>query len=246
MNRFFVSPDCLQDGKVTFPAGTEHQLRRVLRLQPGQQVIVLDNQGSEFKVELYAGVGDTLGGKILSSRRAAGEPHTRLTLYLCLSQREKFEWMLQKCTEVGAVGFVPVISSRSLVQNAKSVEKKYSRWQKIIQEAAEQSGRGRIPTLGAVLPFAKAVQAAAASGLSLIPWEGETAHSLKGALKDMPEGGQSIAALIGPEGGFSAEEVAAAQAAEIQPITLGARILRMETAAVVTAALVLHERGEMA
>jgi 16S rRNA (uracil1498-N3)-methyltransferase len=246
MHRFFVSADCLQGGRVAFPAETEHQLRRVLRLLPGQQVIVLDNRGSEFEVELDADAGGLLGGRVLASRQAAGEPLTRLTLYLCLSQREKFEWMLQKCTEVGAAGFVPVISSRSLVQEAQGVEKKLPRWQKIIQEAAEQSGRGCIPALEAVQSFMQAVQTAAGSALALIPWEGEAAHSLSAALTDLPPGGQQVAALIGPEGGFSVEEIDAARAAGIQPVTLGRRILRMETAAVVTAALVLHERGEMA
>lgn len=245
MHRFFLTPDCLAEGVVTFPAQTEHQLRRVLRLQPGQQVIVLDDQGGEFEVELRANGAGLLEGKVVAGREAANEPETRLTLYLCLSQREKFEWMLQKCTEVGAAGFVPVVSSRSLVQDSRGVEKKWGRWQKIIQEAAEQSGRGRIPALGGVVNFAQAVQAAAGANAALIPWEGEAAHSLSKALAGLPAGPQQIAALIGPEGGFSAGEVAAAQAAGIQPVTLGRRVLRMETAAVVTAALVLHLRGEM-
>jgi 16S rRNA (uracil1498-N3)-methyltransferase len=245
MHRFFVPPECLRDGRVVFPTEPEHQLRRVLRLQPGQQVIVLDNRGSEYEVGLDADAGGVLGGQVLSSRPAAGEPQTRLTLYLCLSQREKFEWMLQKCTEVGAAGFVPVISSRSLVQDARGVEKKLPRWKKIIQEAAEQSGRGCIPELAAVQSFARALQASGGSDLALIPWEGETAHSLTSALEGLGRNGQRIAALIGPEGGFSEEEVSAAQVAGFRPVTLGRRILRMETAAVVTAALVLHDLGEM-
>ena len=244
-HRFFVSPDCLKNGVVTFPSETEHQMRRVLRLKAGQQVIVLDNQGNEFEVLLRADSAGTLGGEVMASRRAEGEPQVRLTLYLCLSQREKFEWMLQKCTEVGAAAFVPVISSRSLVQDAKAVDKKYPRWQKIIQEAAEQCERGRIPSLGAVMPFAKAVQAAAAANAAIIPWTGEHAHSLREALAGLPESGGTIAAMIGPEGGFSDEEAAAAQAAGVQPVTLGKRILRMETAAVVTAAVVMQVMGEM-
>ena len=245
MHRFFIFPDCIQANLVSFPSGTEHQIRRVLRLEDGQKVIVLDNHGNEFEVVLRADADGKFSGEVLVSRRAEVEPQIHLALYLCLSQREKFEWMLQKCTEVGAAAFVPVISSRSLVQKAGAVEKKYPRWQKIIQEAAEQSGRGRIPTLEAVLPFSKAVQAAASNDVALIPWTGETANSLKQALAFMPDTGKRIAALIGPEGGFSDEEAAAAQAAGVQPVTLGKRILRMETAAVVTAAVVMQLMGEM-
>ena len=244
-HRFFVSPDCLKNGVVTFPSETEHQLRRVLRLQAGQQVIVLDNLGNEFEVVLRADAASVLRGEVLASRRAEGEPQVRLILYLCLSQREKFEWMLQKCTEVGAAGFVPVISSRSLVQDAKAVEKKALRWQKIIQEAAEQCERGRIPPLEAAMPFAKAVQAATSADVAIIPWTGETAYSLRRALEDLPAEGGTIAAMIGPEGGFSDEEAAAARDAGVQPVTLGKRILRMETAAVVTAAVVMQVFGEM-
>ena len=244
-HRFFVSPDCLKNGVVTFPSETEHQLRRVLRLQAGHQVIVLDNLGNEFEVMLQADASGRLSGEVLASCLAEGEPRVRLTMYLCLSQREKFEWMLQKCTEVGAAGFVPVISSRSLVQDAKAVEKKAPRWQKIIQEAAEQCERGRIPTLEAAMPFAQAVQAATRADIAIIPWTGETTHSLEQTLADVPAGGGTIAALIGPEGGFSDEEAAAARDAGIQPVTLGKRILRMETAAVVTAAVVMQVMGEM-
>ena len=245
MHRFFLSPECLKNGVVAFPSGTEHQLRRVLRLQAGQQVIVLDNLGSEFEVVLRSDAAGVLSGEVLASRRAEGEPQARLTLYLCLSQREKFEWMLQKCTQVGAAAFVPVISRRSLVQDARAVEKKFPRWQKILQEAAEQCERGCIPTLGAVMPFTKAVAAATASDVALIPWTGEHAYSLKRALTGVPAEGGTVAALIGPEGGFSDEEAAAAREAGVQPVTLGKRILRMETAAVVTTAVVMQLMGEM-
>lgn len=245
MHRFFISPDCIQAKIVDFPSEVEHQIRRVLRLQDGQGVIVLDNLGNEFEVVLRADEMGKFGGEVVFSRKAEGEPNTNLTLYLCLSQREKFEWMLQKCTEVGAAAFVPFISSRSLVQKTAAVEKKYTRWQKIIQEAAEQSGRGRIPKLEAVQPFDKAVQAAAKNDAALLPWVGETACSLQEALADLSAGGMTIAAMIGPEGGFSDEEAATAQAAGVQPVTLGRRVLRMETAAVVTAALVMQVMGEM-
>ena len=161
-------------------------------------------------------------------------------MLLSLTQREKFEWMLQKCTEIGASAFQPVITSRSLVPNSKEAETKYERWRMIIREAAEQSGRGRLPDLLPAATLTEAAENTARSyGLCLIPWEGEKKTSLKDAL--VGNAPDSVAVLIGPEGGFSEEEVQQAINAGFKPVTLGKRVLRMETAAMVTAALVFHE-----
>ena len=244
MNRFFLPPSSIQAGRVHFSESVSRQIMQVLRLKPDARVVVLDGTGKEYLVRLIdLSVHETLG-EIESESLSAGEPKTQLTLYLCLTQREKFEWMLQKCTEVGASCFVPVISSRSLVQDAKEVINKYERWQRILQEAAEQSHRGKVPTLEPPLPFEQALKAAARiNSCKLIPWEEEKSLSLKEALQTHPA--DEVCLLIGPEGGFSKEEVAQAQSAGFLSVTLGKRILRMETAAVVASALVLYERGDM-
>ncbi len=256
MHRFFLPAGCIVDGEVHFPAEITHQLIHVLRLQASQRLVVLDNEGSEFEVELRQLAPRQAIGKIVSTQPAGGEPQVRLALYLCLTQREKFEWMLQKCTEVGAAEFTPVISSRSLVQDAGEVGKKLPRWRKIVQEAAEQSQRGRIPQINPPLTFAAACEKAVTdSSLALIPWEGEYHSSNRRSLREMlaefvPPGAKvldepGIAILIGPEGGFSDEEVALAKTRGLLPVSLGLRILRVETAAVVAAALVLYELGDM-
>ena len=244
MNRFFLPPSSIQAGRVHFSESVSRQIMQVLRLKPDARVIVLDGAGKEYLVRLTDLSAQETLGEVESESLSTGEPKTQLTLYLCLTQREKFEWMLQKCTEVGASCFVPVISSRSLVQDAKEVINKYERWQRILQEAAEQSHRGKMPTLEAPLQFEQALKAAARiNSCKLIPWEEEKSLSLKEALQTHPAG--EVCLLIGPEGGFSKEEVAQAQSAGFLSVTLGKRILRMETAAVVASALVLYERGDM-
>ncbi len=242
MHRFFLPPTSFQPGSVSFPPDLAHQITSVLRLSPGQTVIVLDGQGREYEIELTQVDRSQTAGRILSDRPAAGEPPIRLTLYLALSRREKFEWMLQKCTEVGASAFVPVITSRTLVQDSRDAAKKLERWQRILREAAEQSRRGRIPDLHPPLRFDAAL-AGAHHDLKLIPFEGEHTVSLRQALGPLPlvQGESSAAVFIGPEGGFSDEEILAARQSGFQPITLGRRILRMETAAVVAAALLIYE-----
>lgn len=155
--------------------------------------------------------------------------------------------MLQKGTEVGVSAFVPVITQRSLVRNAKSAANKRERWERIITEAAEQSGRGRLPRLHEPLLFAEALARAASSDCTLIPWEKATAGTLRAALRKLPDDLRQpiIALFIGPEGGYSEEEIDQATTAGAIPVTLGRRILRTETAAVVAAAVVLYELGDM-
>lgn len=234
MHRFFLPLNAFQGEAVLFPPETARQIQRVLRLHAGDSVICLDNQRWEYRVELSPGESS---GRILEKNLASGEPAVRLHMLLCLSQREKFEGMLQKCTEVGAAEFTPVLSSRSLVQDAHSLQNKYPRWEKILQEAAEQSGRGNIPHLNRSVGYEASLKnTAAGGGLCLLAWEGEVAQRLTDALSRQARNA-AVAVLIGPEGGLSEAEVELAAGAGWKPVSLGRRILRMETAAVVAAAL---------
>ena len=229
---------------VAFPREVARQINLVLRLKPGAEVIAMDGTGMEYRVRLTEVTSDTCSGEIVAQAASQTEPFTKLTLLLCLTQREKFEWILQKCTEIGVSAFVPVISSRSLVQSVKEVEGKLERWQRILSEAAEQSHRGIVPELRPVLRFDEAIKLPELSeSCRLIPWEEEKGVGLRAALLEKPSNGVSL--LIGPEGGFSEAEVVNAKSAGFTPVTLGPRILRMETAAMAAAALVLYERGDM-
>ncbi len=246
MHRFFVPPSNIEKAAVYFPMEISRQIATVLHLRAGQQVIVLDDAGTEYEVMLEIVAPRTTQGRILGARAAEGEPHTHLTLYLGLTQREKFEWMLQKCTEIGAGGFVPVITSRSLVQSSEESRSKLDRWRRILQEAAEQSGRGRIPTLTAPLRLKEALDHFQSHSIpGLIAWEGEKAMGITSALAAIRQTGSGelshLALFIGPEGGFAEEEITQARAGGLVPFTLGKRILRMETAAIAAAAILLHE-----
>lgn len=222
-------------------------MRRVLRMTTGQQVIVLDGTGTAYDVTLQQVTADRVVGQITRQATAQGEPRTYLTLYQSLLKRDKFEWVLQKGTEIGVSRFVPVITRRTLVRDVTSVTPdKEERWRRIILEAAEQSGRGRLPELAEPQQFPAAVSEAAASNqIALIAWEKSTGKDIASALRDLSP--LTHAGLfIGPEGGYDPEEITLAQAEGLVPVTLGSRILRTETAALVGPALVLHELGDMA
>ncbi|MBI9049410.1 MAG: 16S rRNA (uracil(1498)-N(3))-methyltransferase [Anaerolineaceae bacterium] len=245
MHHFFVAPENINASQVHFPMDLSHQIKRVLRLRDGDLVNVLDDQGNIFETQIKI-LESEVHGEILSRQRSKAEPAVSLSLYIGLTQREKFEWILQKGTEIGVSRFVPFISERSLVQKTAAVEKKSQRWQKIIQEAAEQSKRGKIPVLDEAHSFNQAVENAVDEcQICLIPWEETHQNSLKTALDGTAGGCSSIAVMIGPEGGFSSDEVHFATIKGFQAITLGKRILRMETAAVAAAAMILYHLGEM-
>lgn len=245
MHRFFVHPDQISGDSVRFRREQAHQLHHVLRLHPGGQVIVLDGRGQQYDVALQQVDAHAAGGRILRSTPAEGEPRTQLTLYQSLLKREKFEWVLQKGTEIGVVRFVPVITRRTLVRDLDAVTaEKRERWQRIIAEAAEQSGRGRLPALADPVPFAAALADAVATTQRAVIARGEaTSGKLATALAGLPEAAR-VGLFVGPEGGYDPAEVAEAQAAGIAAVSLGARILRTETAALVGPALILHVLGD--
>lgn len=241
MHRFFVTD--IDNNQVIFSAEQTRQIQAVLRMEPGQRVIALDNAGWEYEVELVALGRKRATAVIHHKRPSANEPNTHLTLYQSLMKRDKFEWVLQKGTEIGVSHFVPLVTQRSLIQKVDIKNSKSARWQKIITEAAEQCRRGRIPTLQTPVTLAQAL-AEHPSQPGLIAWEEAKDVTLREALA-VEKRPSAISLFIGPEGGFAAEEIESAQLAGLTPITLGKRILRAETAALVAAALILHELDEV-
>jgi 16S rRNA (uracil1498-N3)-methyltransferase len=240
MQRFFLPPGCFIDEQVVFPPEISHQISRVLRYATGDEVIALDNQGGEYHVRLEIVHPSRSEGRIIYHDEARGEPKTRITLWTCLTRREKFEWVLQKCTEAGVGAFFPLVSSRSLVQNLAEAEEKRPRWENIIREAAEQSGRGRIPDLLHATHLHNALsQPPTDDGLRLLLEEGVGIAPLRSVLRNFK--GTAFHLLSGPEGGFTDEEVRLAIAAGFKPASLGARTMRMETAALAAVLLVLYE-----
>lgn len=243
MHRFFLTETKFVVGEIVDLAPIARQLHSVLRLQTGAQIVLVDGLGNYFLVELQQIARDRTLGLVLQQQPVTSEPVVQLTLYQCSLKADKFEWILQKGTELGVVRFVPVISERSIVRPAEALLKKYERWQSILREAAEQCGRGRIPNLVPPVRWSDAIQQA--TGLRLLPWEERAGHSnsLQQCLSDHPQINQ-VNLLIGPEGGVTGDEVKLAERAGWQVVSLGPRILRAETAALAGITLILARYGE--
>ncbi|MGC8782042.1 MAG: RsmE family RNA methyltransferase [Anaerolineae bacterium] len=272
MQRFFISPSAFVRPIVTLIGEQAHQVRRVLRLRPGDRVVLLDGRGGACEAALIA--ADEAGARfqVLHRWEAEGEPAIHITLFQAMLKGERFGWALQKGTEIGVSAFVPLICERSVVDDLSAIEHKRERWQRIIQEAAEQSGRGRLPVLHPAQAFPQALglhlpsplrkeaggKANVSPGLPPLPeredkaamrlilWEGEREIRLRDALDRCNlAAGAHIQVFVGPEGGFSASEIALARDSGICPVSLGPRILRAETAGIVAAALILYAAHEM-
>ena len=244
--RFFVPPTSFRgDAVAVDDPDLARQIAVVLRLAAGDRVVLLDGLGTQYTVALTEIGKGRVRGQIEQQETAGGEPRLSLILYVGLLRAERFEWLLQKGTELGVVAFVPVLCERSVSDGAVGAAK-LARWQRIIREAAEQCRRGRVPQLELPIGFDQACTHATAHGPTLLLWEGQGAQSISSALQALPAVPPTILSLIsGPEGGLTEAERSQAHAHAIIPVTLGPRTLRAETAPLAAAAVALYEFGDM-
>jgi 16S rRNA (uracil1498-N3)-methyltransferase len=245
LHRFFIPPEWISERQVTLMGDVAHQIRRALRLKAGDRIIVLDNTGWEGEVTLSRVGHNVVMGRVVEERQSAGEPRTHISLYQAVTKARRFEWVLQKGTELGIVEFIPMACERSVVGHLEDADRKQERWQHIIREAAEQSWRGRLPVLQPTMLFPQAVQrAVGCGGLQLVPWQAEEMVSLKAALtRDRGRGNPPavVSLFVGPEGGLTTNEMQAAVQYGAQPVSLGPCILRAETAGLVAASAILYQ-----
>jgi 16S rRNA (uracil1498-N3)-methyltransferase len=246
MTRFFIPSDQIRDNTVILKGEDRHHLLNVLRQGLGAEITVLNGKGQEYLVKITEITSDAVRGQIVKQAERRTEPKINICLVQSLPKGDKFEFIIQKNTELGVNIFQPVISERSTIRLDKDqARKKAERWQKIIREAAEQSGRQIISELRPVQDWSHFLNEQRPPGLLLIPWEGEREHSLKQVLNDQETLPDHIAVLIGPEGGFAQSEVELAVKAGAIPVTLGPRILRTETAGLVVASALLYHFGDL-
>lgn len=240
MHRFFVGPKSISGDTVIIAGEAAHRIREVLRQKVSDVVTVLDNTGMEYRVQLEGIERDKITGRVTDKSLCGNEPDLEITIYQSLLKADRFELVLQKCTEIGVTRFVPVVCYRCIVD--KPSNSRFSRWQKIVMEAAEQSKRGTIPEISEPMDFRGACETV--GGYSLMPWEQEAQTGIQEALENIGDVKQ-IGVFIGPEGGFTFDEVGLAKSNGVIPVTLGKRILRAETAGLVTSAIILFALDEL-
>ena len=240
MVRFFVSAEDLEKEDVSL-TGENAQHAKVLRLKPGETVLLCDGEGREAVCKVASTDGWLL--RAMERRESQSEAAVKVSVYMALPKADKLEHVIQKATELGAYEIVTFPSARCVSRpDEKSLKKKLERWEKIAASAAEQSGRGRIPKVLVLGSFSEALTRAAQADKALMFYEHEEALTLKMALSSGSYG--TVSLLTGPEGGLEEAEVTQAREAGLQVCTLGRRILRCETAPLCALSAVMYDAGE--
>jgi 16S rRNA (uracil1498-N3)-methyltransferase len=235
MPRIFIDPRSIAGDRVHLGAGDAQYLTRVMRLGRGDTVELLDGTGEGLRCEIEEAHREGLTARVLD-RFLVPEPPIPITLYQALPKGDKLELIIQKATELGVARIVPVPATRSVVQlKGDRAETKVVRWQKIAQEAAEQCERGKVPVVDVPQPL-KDLQLADGT-LGLVLSERVVSPSLPQALPEQAP--LAIALFVGPEGGWTPEELATMRERGAIEVSLGNRILRTETAGLAALAMVM-------
>jgi len=217
-----------------------------LRKKIGDVVFLFDGKGNEYEAEIVKINESQIEFKIISTTQKDIEIATKINLYQSIPKFKKFDFIIEKATELGVSKIIPVISERtqySIPSESRNFSK-LSRWQKIALSASKQSGRSVITEISAIKNFKDALESLSIDSeksLSIIPWECEENTNLKNILRTMNQEIRTINLFIGPEGGFSSSEINIAQKCGVIPVSLGKRILRTETAPIFVISNILYE-----
>ena len=243
MPKYFTEPENIKDGFIEIFSDEAKHILNVMRMEIGDKLTICDGQSNDYLCRICETGKNCLKAKIEETTRSESEPKTKITLYQGLPKSDKMELIIQKCVEIGVCRIVPVITERAVVKIEKGAkeDKKTERWQKIAESAAKQSGRGIIPAVERPMKFKDAIEEAVKNGEAIIPYENEKDRGLKEFVKNSKA--ENIGIFIGPEGGFDTKEIEFAVENGVMSVTLGKRILRTETAGIVTSAIVLYELG---
>ena len=242
MYHFYVEPEAVSADTVRITGGDVNHIKNVLRMHPGEEIMILDGSGMEYHCEIDK-ISDEVLARILDAKKTEAELSVRLLLFQGLPKKDKMELIIQKAVELGVSEIIPVLTKRTVVklEDKKKEQKKLERWQAIAEAAAKQSGRGIIPKVREAVKFTEAVKQARELDEALIPYElAEGMDEARERVRNL-HGKKTVGIFIGPEGGFEEEEIQIAAKAGIHPITLGKRILRTETAGLCILSVIMFE-----
>lgn len=248
MFQFFVKPDQidLTEKKVHITGSDVNHIVNVLRMKPGEEFAVSNGEdGKEYRCGLLSYTEEEVLAELFFIKEEGVELPARVHLFQALPKADKMELIIQKMVELGVYEIIPVSTSRCVVKlDEKKSAQKIARWNAISEAAAKQSKRKVIPEVTSVMSFKQAMEKTASMEVRLIPYEMAEGMEHTRSLIEGVKPGQEVAVWIGPEGGFSPEEIAYAKEKGVEPITLGKRILRTETAGFTVMAFLMYHLEE--
>lgn len=230
-----MPPELIGKTEVAFPPEQTRHVATVLRLRPGDRVVVFDGAGTEYVVELRAVMPNHVGARILETHTGA-RPLLHLALLQGVPKGTKMDEVVRMGTELGVAEFIPFLSARTVAEGRGRT----SRWRRIAAESAAQCRRSDVPAVHAPVPLDQALERVAGYDLVLLLWEGEQTRSMAHILAAAANP-RRVAVVIGPEGGLADVEVERAVTRGAVPVTVGPLILRTETAGVAALAMVVYE-----
>ncbi|RBP45490.1 16S rRNA (uracil(1498)-N(3))-methyltransferase [Garciella nitratireducens] len=249
MHRFFVNPRQVDEkNKIIEILGDDvKHISKVLRLKEGQEVEICDGKRMEYYVVITKIKKDKIYTSIKEMHLSHREPNIQVILYQGLPKSTKMDLIIQKCTELGIYSIIPIQTDRTVIkiENSKLEKKKIERWQRICYEAAKQSKRGKVPHITEIKEWKEIWEHMEENDLNIIAYENEKSKGLKQLLKEIKKPIKKIGILIGPEGGFTDQEIQEAQNKGIISISLGPRILRTETAGFATVTMLMYALGDL-
>jgi 16S rRNA (uracil1498-N3)-methyltransferase len=245
MRRFFVRPEDVGAHELRLQGDEVAHLARVLRSGPGVQIVAFDGLGHEYVATVERLEADGAICQIMCHRDVRPTQTVSITVGQGLPKVDKFEWVIQKTTELGVAAIVPLTTARAVPQlSAAHRAAKLARWEKLAREACKQCGRSTVPRLHSLTSLHTFFTTFQRSDLKLVLWEGEKTRRLRSVLTTSAPVA-SAAIIIGPEGGLTPQEVAEGESYGFFAVRLGERILRTETASVVAVALLQHYFGDL-
>lgn len=246
MYQFFVEPSQITDKIIIIEGSDVNHIKNVLRMRPGEEIAVSNGQdGKEYRCGIVSLEEDKVICELRFVKEDGLELSSRVHLFQGLPKADKMELIIQKAVELGVYEIIPVETKRAVVKlDAKKAKQKTERWQAIAEAAAKQSKRRIVPQVQEPITFGQALKQAEGMEVKLIPYElAEGMERTKEIISNLPKNAD-IAIFIGPEGGFEEVEVVKAKESGVEPITLGKRILRTETAGFTVMAWIMYQLEE--
>ena len=245
MHRFFVSKEFIDKDKINISGDDVNHILKVLRLKNGEKIIVCDRVKTEYLCSILSIDKKSIICNIIESKSNISEPPIIVDLFQGIPKSTKMDLIVQKCTELGINSIIPVDTQRTIIKTGydKDSSNKLVRYQRIAEEAAKQSSRGHIPDIFEPISFERALKKMVDYDMVVMPYENELHTGLKQTLKGK-NNINKIAIIIGPEGGFTEQEVAMARDNGAATVTLGPRILRTETAGFMCLSIIMYELGD--
>jgi 16S rRNA (uracil1498-N3)-methyltransferase len=245
LKRFYLAEKVQTQSEVVISGSDARHMVKVLRLKPGDKVVVFDGSGFDYEAEIISTSSETVGASIKKKCPSKPESRARITVAQAMLKGKKMDTLIRQATELGIAKWIPFNAERSIPKlNQKRRSDRLERWQTIVKESLKQSRRGELTKISPITSFKEMLTLGQPNQVKVVFWENAT-EPLEKLIQEYPENSRTICIVLGPEGGFTKKEIETARSMDFKPASLGSRILRAETAALSACVLMQYVFGDL-